>query len=87
MTKKEYLKKSEGYGEACLDCGGLNHAYMVKNSIWKKLVAPSDRRRCICLVCLENRLGGPLKIFHFSNALINHGFFGFDKYEYCNIKE
>lgn len=37
MTKSDYVKNLEEYGDNCRDCGGKNDPYMVQDDLWKKV--------------------------------------------------
>ncbi len=86
MTKKEYLKQCEGFWDKCLDCNGENHPYMIKFWKWRWLVPKRDRKKVICIPCIEKRLGRALKLSDFLDAPINWGVMGFDAKVYCNLK-
>lgn len=83
IEKLEKYKRSYG----CIDCG-TDEQYMVTQAVWKKAfpdyAAVFKARRaeglhtCLCLSCLESRLGRKLKIHDFIDAPINRNiFFGF----------
>lgn len=84
-TIEKYAKYKKSYG--CIDCGA-DEQYMVTQSVWQEAF-PNYRtvhqaRRaeglhtCLCLSCLESRLGRKLTIQDFIDAPINRTlFFGF----------
>src|SRR6516162_1289981 len=51
----------------CRDCGidtwAISHFYMVRDDVW--LAAVPDGHGCLCLDCLQVRLGRPLVVDHF----------------------
>jgi len=53
----------------CMDCGGEDFGYMVKNDVWKEVGLRGKDR--VCLRCLEKRLGRPVSPGDLTDALIN----------------
>jgi hypothetical protein len=54
------LRQIEATGESTVTIGGDNEVYMVRESIWKK-VGMEPFGGCLCIGCLEKRLGRKLK--------------------------
>ena len=50
----------------CMDCGldplaQRGHDYMVTDAVWALVTKASERRRHLCVDCIERRLGRPLE--------------------------
>lgn len=82
---EKYAKYKKSYG--CIDCGA-DEQYMVTQPVWQEAFPNyaevfKERRAeglhtCLCLSCLESRLGRKLKMRDFVDAPINRNiFFGF----------
>lgn len=84
------MKPWEPYGvEPCLQCKGPNDPYMIEFDLWNQITVPGERRKFLCLKCVELRLGRPLKLedfiqenHHGQPLPINFGCFGFDCRKY-----
>lgn len=85
LTKDQYLEEMDSYGGACKDCRGKNQGYMVQFEIWRQLTSPEERRRFLCVKCLEKRLGRRLIKSDFLDAPINFGVGGFNVDAYIKL--
>lgn len=75
-------------GEPCIDCKGPNDPYMLTNKLWNEVSKPGERRKLICLECVEIRLGRQLQAedFHENKPPINYGVFGFHVEEFLETR-
>jgi len=81
-TAEKYAKYKKSYG--CIDCG-VDEQYMVTAAVWKEAfpdygVVHRERwaeglHTCLCLSCLESRLGRKLTIRDITDAPINRSLF------------
>jgi hypothetical protein len=82
MKSREFFNQFTYAKTKCVDCGGVNHPYMLIEKTWRRVVLTfpfKHYKDFICLFCAEDRLGRPLEDSDFTNAFINHGCFGFHK--------
>lgn len=64
---RTYLYSKEGW--ICLDCGGVDDGYMVKDKLWKQICM---KERFLCLDCFEKRLGRPITLNDITPCLLNY---------------
>lgn len=62
----------------CIDCGEFTDGYMLYDIIWEYIV--DDTKVCLCLKCVEIRIGKPLQIHDFDpdKPINNALFFGYN---------
>jgi hypothetical protein len=68
-------RESDKVLAGCVDCGMYIHAmdYMVQNELWES--AGLDKKQFCCEDCLSIRVGRPLEIGDYTNAIINLSYF------------
>lgn len=67
---------------ACETCETGDDYYMLQHKLWDEI---SGGLNFLCLKCVEQRLGRPLKLKDFLKCPVNSGCFGFSAEEY--VKE